>query len=188
MAGGRPKKQIDGIITRLARIGATEHQMAFVLDMPVGYIEENYAATIDSNLPNDYMERRLRRYYKCFPKKRLEGNYRDRRKDPGFCIECSIRAQMAYHIKNRGMTKKVKTFHALGYTANDLMAHIESQFVDGMTWDNYGRVWHIDHIRPASWFDYNNIDDDEFKKCWGLNNLQPLFASDNIRKGNRWEG
>ena len=53
-----------------------------------------------------------------------------------------------------------------------------------MTWDNYGE-WHIDHIIPISYFDYSSYDDETFKICWDLNNLQPLWAKDNLIKSNK---
>jgi hypothetical protein len=69
----------------------------------------------------------------------------------------------------------------VGYTRLRLVYHIERQFADGMTWANYGR-WHIDHILPASSFAYESPDDAEFKACWALSNLRPLWAADNISK------
>ena len=74
----------------------------------------------------------------------------------------------------------------LGYTAKDLKEHLEKRFLPGMTWDNYGTLWHIDHKRPKSWFKYSSILDKEFFDCWSLSNLQPLFAIDNMRKHNRF--
>ena len=53
-----------------------------------------------------------------------------------------------------------------------------------MSWDNYGE-WHIDHILPDSSFYYVSTEDDEFKKCWALSNLQPLWAIDNLKKSNK---
>jgi hypothetical protein len=73
------------------------------------------------------------------------------------------------------------------YSFNDLMKHLESQFEDWMTWDNYGK-WHIDHIKPISLFNFTKPDDPEFKECWALKNLQPLEARENIRKQNRYIG
>lgn len=73
------------------------------------------------------------------------------------------------------------------YTKFDLMKHLEKQFTEGMTWENYGK-WHIDHIKPVTAFKFNSYKDKEFKECWSLSNLQPLWASDNIRKGNKYEG
>jgi hypothetical protein len=74
----------------------------------------------------------------------------------------------------------------VGYTIQKLIEHLENQFIDGMAWDNYGKYgWHIDHIIPISWWHYNSYDDREFKQCWALCNLQPLWAKDNLIKGNR---
>jgi len=74
----------------------------------------------------------------------------------------------------------------VNYTLQDLIRHLESQFDENMCWNNYGSYWHIDHKTPLSWFNFETIKDDEFKECWALNNLQPLEASDNIRKNNKY--
>lgn len=68
------------------------------------------------------------------------------------------------------------------YNLQDLIIHLEKQFKDGMNWNNYGK-WHIDHIQPISNFNFNLIDDADFKNCWALENLQPLWAKDNLSKG-----
>jgi hypothetical protein len=99
-----------------------------------------------------------------------------------------------FHKLNRSIrTKMVRTLHngsknrqkwelLVGYTVQDLKKHLEKQFKNGMTWDNYGK-WHIDHIKPISKFKYNNPVDIDFKECWSLSNLQPLWAKENISKG-----
>lgn len=69
----------------------------------------------------------------------------------------------------------------VGYTVDALKRHLEKQFVSGMAWDNYGE-WHIDHIIPLAAFNYETPEDIDFKKAWGLKNLQPLWASENMRK------
>lgn len=69
----------------------------------------------------------------------------------------------------------------VGYTVYDLMEHLESLFREGMSWDNYG-AWEIDHIKPLASFSITSYEDENFKKCWGLENLQPLWMSDNRRK------
>lgn len=74
----------------------------------------------------------------------------------------------------------------IGYTLDDLKQHLENQFKDGMSWSNYGFYgWHIDHIIPVSSFNYSSFEDEDFKKCWSLSNLQPLWAFDNLSKGNK---
>lgn len=72
----------------------------------------------------------------------------------------------------------------VGYTVEELKKHLERQFVGGMSWMNYGK-WHIDHIRPIASFDFSTPEDADFKICWSLENLQPLWAKDNISKGTR---
>lgn len=81
------------------------------------------------------------------------------------------------------------TFNILGYTRESLMAHLEKQFLQGMSWDNYGlHGWHIDHIIPKSLFKFESIHDPGFKLCWSLENLQPLWAKDNRKKFNKYDG
>ena len=72
-----------------------------------------------------------------------------------------------------------------GYTCQDLKDHLESKFDDKMNWENCGSYWHIDHIVPIDSFNFTSYDDEAFKKCWSLQNLQPLYGPDNISKGNQ---
>jgi len=63
---------------------------------------------------------------------------------------------------------------------------LETKFLEGMDWDNYGIYgWHIDHIKPCSLFNLENIE--EQKKCFHYTNLQPLWAIDNLKKGNKYD-
>lgn len=69
----------------------------------------------------------------------------------------------------------------VGYTVKELIDHLESKFTDGMNWENYGtNGWHIDHIIPSSYFEYDSMDHPAFKACWSLSNLQPLWATTQI--------
>lgn len=76
-----------------------------------------------------------------------------------------------------------RIFKTLDYTIKELKDHIEKQFTDGMTWELYnsGEI-HIDHIVPHSSFVYFSEDDLEFKECWSLNNLRPMWKKDNFKK------
>ncbi len=67
----------------------------------------------------------------------------------------------------------------LGCSVVELKLYLESKFQPGMSWDNYGK-WHVDHILPLSKFDLT--DPEQFRKAVHFTNLQPLWASDNIRK------
>lgn len=92
-------------------------------------------------------------------------------------IRSSIRSRLA---GSRGC----RSWHAvLGYTTEELMRHIERQFQRGMSWSNHGRNgWHIDHIIPVVSFMFSSTDDPEFRACWALSNLRPLWAGENINK------
>lgn len=72
----------------------------------------------------------------------------------------------------------------VGYSVDDLMDHLERQFQPGMTWENHGQYgWHIDHVIPRSAFNYEEPEDIDFKRCWALDNMQPLWWRDNLSKG-----
>jgi len=74
----------------------------------------------------------------------------------------------------------------VSFTLAELIKHLETKFLPGMTWNNYGKHgWHIDHIIPIAFFIYNKPEDQEFQYCWSLDNLQPMWAKDNLTKGNK---
>lgn len=72
----------------------------------------------------------------------------------------------------------------LGYTTADLVRHLERQFVRGMTWENYGKEWHVDHILPVSMFTFTKPEDEGFHACWAITNLRPLWKDVNQQKHN----
>lgn len=74
----------------------------------------------------------------------------------------------------------------VGYTLNKLKRHLEKQFTKNMSWENYGQKgWTIDHKIPISAFNFMNTEQRDFKRCWALSNLQPMWAPDNISKHNK---
>lgn len=87
---------------------------------------------------------------------------------------------------NRCLKLRINNKHfeqIVGYKINDLINHLTSLFRDGMTMNNYGRGgWVIDHIVPVSNFNFISYYDAEFKKCWALSNLQPLWDIENQEK------
>ena len=86
--------------------------------------------------------------------------------------------------KENNINKNGHYFDILKYPPEDLINHLEKQFTEGMTWENYGE-WHVDHKLPITSFNIQEIGDNEFMKCWSLNNLQPLWGDENIRKSNK---
>jgi hypothetical protein len=85
------------------------------------------------------------------------------------------------NVLNRfNIKKNNKTIELLGYSAQDLKEHLESKFLEGMSWDNRNE-WHIDHIIPVSSFDKS----EKMSVVNSLDNLQPLWAKDNLSKGSK---
>lgn len=107
-----------------------------------------------------------------------------RRNDAGFRLKSNTRTAVYTCLKERDISKYRSTFETLGYTLEELMKHLENQFVDGMSWDNYGE-WHVDHKIPMNSFNFESVEDREFKLCWCLDNLQPLWGPDNLSKGTK---
>jgi hypothetical protein len=99
--------------------------------------------------------------------------------NPSERIRNSITARMWASLKGKS---DGALFSRLPYSVDELRSNIEIKFIDGMSWENYGK-WHIDHKKPCASFDLTN--QDQFLECWSLDNLQPLWASDNCRKGAR---
>lgn len=93
-----------------------------------------------------------------------------------------IRGYLSKGTKNNRSWEKL-----VNYTPDELMKHLESKFSDGMGWHNRSE-WHIDHIRPISSFEFSTPEDIGFKECWALENLQPLWAKENIAKRDKWDG
>lgn len=106
-----------------------------------------------------------------------------RRSDPKFRVESAIRNGIRSEIR-RGSKKKRKTFALLGYSPAEMFVHLERQFTDGMSWENYGE-WHIDHVIPLSAFNYETPDDIDFARAWCLENLRPMWAKENMQKGSK---
>ena len=87
-------------------------------------------------------------------------------------------------MKENNVEKNKHYFDILKYTPEELISHLEKQFTDSMTWENYGE-WHVDHRMPISSFFFESVDDDSFMKCWSLDNLQPMWGKENITKGDK---
>ena len=106
--------------------------------------------------------------------------------DIEFRIRDSLRKRLGTAIRN--CQKSGSAVRDLGCSIEDLKKHLESQFQEGMSWDNWGRgkdCWHIDHIVPL--VSFNLEDREEFLKACHYSNLQPLWEVDNLRKGAKIE-
>ena len=105
------------------------------------------------------------KYYNLTPARKLKRN---------------LRGRLSSFFKYKGHKKKNSTEEILGANWKTVEAFMEAKFVDGMNWDNIGE-WHIDHIIPLS---SAETEQETIKLCH-YTNLQPLWAFDNMSKGNK---
>jgi len=105
-----------------------------------------------------------------------------RKESPKYHLDCNMGVLIYHSLKDKKAGRRWETL--VDYTLKDLMKHLESLFDENMTWENYGSYWWVDHKKPRSLFKYTFSDDPEFKKCWALENLQPLEKTANLKKSN----
>ena len=134
----------------------------------------------------------IKSYYKKYPEKKPKYVYSYTSQDRVNGLKKYYKHRIHYNVARLvrkgldGFVKSQPTFDLVGYSVEELKSHLEKQFVSGMTWENYGKHgWHIDHIVPRAKLPYDSSEHPNFKLCWALNNLQPLWASDNWKKGDR---
>lgn len=150
--------------------------------------------TKNNNLSSYYSRNREKL---LIDKKRYDNNPVNKEKRKAYIREYNRKQRLlnrSYKIKDnisrriRGAIrhgyKNTNTLELLGCSIEELKIHLEKQFRDGMSWNNYGMYgWHIDHIKPCSAFDLTDLE--QQKICFHYSNLQPLWAAENLSKGNK---
>ena len=151
------------------------------------YYEEN----------KENIRERSKKYYKDNKENIIERNIKydmERRKnDPLYRLTVNIKCLIRNSFKNKGYTKKSRSYKILGCSFEDFKKHIESQFEDWMNWDNYGLYngeecygWDFDHIIPVCSCEC----EEDVYKLNHYSNFQPLCSYLNryVKKGNLdWE-
>jgi hypothetical protein len=105
-------------------------------------------------------------------------------------VTYKLKENMARRVRHELNTllkgKKTKrTVEYLGCSIGELKIYLESKFIENMSWDNYGEIWHIDHIIPCNAWNFSN--EFENKCCWNYRNLQPLGSSENQSKKDKFD-
>ena len=95
-------------------------------------------------------------------------------------LNVNLRRSINRSLKHGKMSAQKEQI--LGYTLKELICHLEKQFQPNMTWENYGSGWHVDHKIPLAVFNFEKPTDIDFKRAWALENLQPLWANENVKK------
>lgn len=117
----------------------------------------------------------LVREWRSRNRERVREYGRKQRQDPTFRAAKAISRAIGKALESGKAGRRWEVL--VGYTLDDLRAHLERQFHAGMSWENYGSFWHIDHIVPKATFSAAEV-----AVCWGLPNLRPLPAGENVRK------
>ena len=118
--------------------------------------------------------------------RQIKRDYERNRKarDPLYKLISNFRTAIYQVLKESNVEKNKHYFDILQYTPEELITHLENKFTDKMSWDNYGD-WHVDHKLPITHFNIQEMGDEEFMRCWSLDNLQPMWGFDNIFKSNK---
>ena len=145
-------------ITAMARVWYTTHREANV---------EKIAA-------------RNKAYYEANAEKIIAKKLARLKTDPIFKLSDLVRSRVRQALKSKNFKKNKRTFDLVGCTVEQLAFHLENQFKPLMTWENHGK-WHIDHIVPLASADTS----DELYALCHYTNLQPLWAEENLSKGDK---
>jgi hypothetical protein len=126
--------------------------------------------------------RRGTKQYKEYMREYKKKYYREKEsKDPEWLLKSRLRARLRRAIVCD--LKQGSAVRDLGCSVAEFKNYIEQLFKDGMSWENWGE-WHIDHIKPLATFDL--LDHEQFLQAVNYRNMQPLWATDNYKKGKRW--
>lgn len=113
-------------------------------------------------------------------------NYENRqyRESTEYRLKHNLRSRVGAALRAQRASKNWNLLNIVGCSTTELMAHLETQFQPGMTWENWAfDGWHIDHIRPCASFDLT--DEAQQLECFHFSNLQPLWAVDNLTKSDK---
>ncbi len=166
------------------------------------YSEEcNICSGIRNKIYKNTHKKEIKEYQKSYASKnrdKININYKKRReKDPIYNLRRIISNSVYSMIKKQKCIKRGSISKYLPYSIQELREHLEKQFESWMNWYNHGKyiaekwddndqstwTWQIDHIIPQSKLPYTSMLDDNFKKCWSLDNLRPLNAKQNVIDG-----
>ena len=143
----------------------------------------NIEYTDDSRAKNNDARKK---YYRKNSKEINQKEQERLKVDTQFALRKAMRTRLRMFIRSQTEQKLSSTCllgKYLSCTWLQLRDYIESQFENGMTWNNHGNVWHIDHVVPMALFDLENEEHLSFVLHWC--NLQPLFCEENLKKSSK---
>ena len=143
------------------------------------YSKTHYLKNKEKYIESNKKYRKTQKYRDARNKQR-----RNRRKtDPNFRIRERISVEIWNALKTQKVSKNMSIDRTIGCSISHLRKHLEAKFKKGMSWENYGKLWHIDHIIPTSLVDLKIESNQKF--VFNYKNFQPLWAKDNMKKSNK---
>jgi len=153
----------------------------------------NNKEKINENKKEYYLKNidKIKKYHKKYVslnknkinKYKNEWKLKNWRENEEFRLKENLRHRIYMALK--GTVKSKRTIDLLGTSIDNLWIHLEKTFKSGMTKDNYGKIWQVDHKIPCAAFDLTKPE--EQVKCFHFTNLQALFVKENLRKGAKLE-
>lgn len=122
----------------------------------------------------------IKQYHAQHKLARNEQRKQRRKDDVAFRIAESLKSRIHAVLKD---TMIDRTWKYIGCSKAELVKWLEYQFDSNTTWDNYGKVWHIDHVIPIDIFDMTRYDHQVV--CFHWTNLRPLEKKQNLSKSNK---
>jgi hypothetical protein len=144
---------------------------------------EDRLAYQQSEPRREYARRRMAEMRISQPEKvaafKLASHKKRLAKDPIYKLKKQHRSRLTALMKGRPKPGSAVT--AWGCSDGELRVWIEGQFQSDWSWEDYGKVWVVDHFFPLAWA--NLEDPAEFAAVWHHRNLRPLGKAENIAKG-----
>jgi hypothetical protein len=171
---------------KLALLGASDKAICWFLELEyIGELEFYRSFIIEGrkDRPGYLAAKEQKRVEKRLIRKKSQ--QKRRKESPQYRLRSNLSSLLAGRLKSKN---RKSTFDLLDFTLEELKTHLEKQFRNGMTWENYGYYWHVDHKKPDCAFSYQSHIDSDFRECWALSNLQPLLKIENLCKGGRYVG
>lgn len=106
---------------------------------------------------------------------KMEYQRNRRRTDNVYKLKYVVGRLIRNSLKCKGLSKNKKSIEILGCSIEFFKIYIEEQFIDNMSWDNYGTYWDIDHRIPLS----TAVTEEQVLKLNHYTNLQPLDSNIN---------
>ena len=104
-----------------------------------------------------------------------------RKEDINFRIKSNIRSRIGHELRKANISRKGKIKY-LDIEMETYRKWLESQFDENMSWKNYGKYWHIDHVVPCAAFKFKDEEDDAIYECFNWKNTRPLYGPENSSK------